>query len=265
MKLVSVIITTFNSEKYIRKTIESVQSQSYSKIEIIVVDDFSSDSTCRIIKDISLSDPRVKLIELSKNHGGPAGPRNIGVSNATGQWICFLDADDLWHSSKLSIQLDVLEKTGKFFCCTKKRIFNEHKEFNCDEQLSNKKTNFYLNFRQQCSKNRIPTSSVLISSSLLKLIPFNESPDYHAVEDMQCWLKILESGQKCIFINLPLVGYRINENQISRNKLVMAKKFYMVINNYKLKSGDGFGWKKYLYFLEYCFYSILFVLINKFS
>ena len=256
MSIVSVIIPTFNADEFIAETIQSVLTQSHTDLELIVVDDCSTDDTVKIVREISYSDPRLILIELAENYGGPAGPRNIGVSRAVGKWTCFLDADDLWHPSKLSIQLASLRKTGASFCCTQIARFSGTSRFEFSGSFSEQSKYRKYTFRQQCSKNRICNSSVIVASYLLNSNPFNESPDYHAVEDMQCWLQILESIHERIVIEARLVGYRINANQISRNKLKMANKFFMVVKNYKLQSGEGFGWRKYWFFMQYCLYSL---------
>ena len=261
MPLVSIIIPTFNAEQFIAETIQSVLNQTYTDFEIIVVDDKSTDNTVNIIREISCLDSRLTLIELYKNYGGPAGPRNIGVSKAVGKWICFLDADDLWHPAKLSVQIASLEKTGAVFCCTEIKSFNDKRKFDFSEPHLEQNIYRYYTFRQICFRNKILASSVMVASFLLRSNLFNESSDYHAVEDFQCWLKILETTNKCIIIDQPLVGYRINANQISRNKIKMAYKFFRVLKNYKLQSGYGFGWRKYLYFIFYI-YSSLMSLIN---
>lgn len=253
MAFISVIIPTFNADKFITETLQSVLTQSHTDLEIIVVDDCSTDDTVKIVREISYSDPRLTLIELKKNYGGPAGPRNIGVSKAVGKWICFLDADDLWHTSKLSMQLATLEKTGASFCCTQIKRFNGESQFDFTGSFSEQETYKRYTFRQIRVRNRICNSSVIVASHLLISNPFNESSDYHAVEDMQCWLQILEIIHECIIIDAPLVGYRINADQISRNKLKMAYKFFGVLKNYKLQSGDGFGYRKYWFFTQYCF------------
>jgi len=100
--LVSVIIPTYNSEKYIISAINSVLAQTYQNFEIIIVDDGSNDNTGSIIENIK--DHRIKY--LYQENSGPASARNNGLKNANGEFIAFLDADDLWKSEKLQIQID---------------------------------------------------------------------------------------------------------------------------------------------------------------
>jgi teichuronic acid biosynthesis glycosyltransferase TuaG len=256
MPLVSVVIPTYNAANFIVDTISSVLNQSHSDLEVIVVDDCSTDDTASIVRNICDEDFRLTLIELEKNMGGPAGPRNVGVANASGEWVCFVDADDLWHFTKISRQLSVLNSLGASFCCTNIAVFTDKSDFvDLGRVPSTDNYNKYT-FRQLCSKNRICNSSVMVSIDLLKDTPFFESPSYHAVEDLQCWLQILEAIDECIIIDEPLVGYRISANQISKNKLKMAKKFLMVISRYRLASGESLGWKVYFYFIMYCGFSL---------
>ena len=102
MKEISVIVTAYNAQKTIKKAILSVlDTTNNSKIEIIVVDDCSNDDTEKIVKTIASKYNNVKLIQLEKNTGSPSTPRNIGIENATGQYITFLDDDDEIHADNL--------------------------------------------------------------------------------------------------------------------------------------------------------------------
>ena len=105
---VSIITPSWNSEKYIKKTIESVQKQTYSNWEMIIVDDCSSDNTVKIVKEISRKDPRVHILEQDTN-GGAAKARNRSLNAATGRYVAYLDADDIWKPSKLEKQVQFIK------------------------------------------------------------------------------------------------------------------------------------------------------------
>lgn len=107
MPLISVVIPVYNGEKTIQKTIESVLNQTFSGFELLVVDDGSQDSTLAIVNQIK--DPRLKI--FSKQNTGVAASRNWGLSRASGQYVSFLDADDLWAADKLESQLKTLENS----------------------------------------------------------------------------------------------------------------------------------------------------------
>ena len=100
--LVSIVMPSYNSEKYIKASIESVLNQTYPKWELLIVDDCSTDKTVEIIK--SLKDERIKFFQNEKNSGA-AISRNKALREVKGQWIAFLDSDDLWLPTKLEEQL----------------------------------------------------------------------------------------------------------------------------------------------------------------
>lgn len=104
-ELVSIIVPTYNTEKFIRSTIESVQNQTYANWEMVLVDDASTDKTVSIIKQFAQQDNRIKLFELQENRGNGFA-RNAALEKATGKYIAYLDADDLWFPQKLEKQIN---------------------------------------------------------------------------------------------------------------------------------------------------------------
>ena len=109
-ELVSVIIPAFNAERYIRNTLRSVSAQTHRELDVIVVDDGSTDSTRDILSDHGRSDPRVRL--LSQPNLGAAAARNYALSHARGPYLAPIDADDLWHPRKIERQLEILRQGG---------------------------------------------------------------------------------------------------------------------------------------------------------
>ena len=103
-EMVSIITPVFNSEKYIEETIKSVLNQTYEEFELILIDNFSQDSSLAIIKKFQEYDGRIKLIRLDKNYG-PAKARNFGIESAKGNYISFLDSDDLLYENYLENQI----------------------------------------------------------------------------------------------------------------------------------------------------------------
>ena len=112
--LVSVIIPAYNAEAHITETISSVLHQSYTQLQLIVVDDCSTDRTAQLVSEVS--DPRVELVHLERN-GHVCAARNAGLARAKGDYIAFLDADDLWKPEKLKLQVDELEAHPEVGCC----------------------------------------------------------------------------------------------------------------------------------------------------
>lgn len=119
-KLVSIIMPSYNTGWFIKETIESVQAQTYSHWELIIVDDCSNDSTDEIVKEY-LVDERIRYIKNDTNSGA-AVSRNRALREAKGKWIAFLDSDDLWHPEKLERQLRFMEENNYKFTFTDYRI-----------------------------------------------------------------------------------------------------------------------------------------------
>ena len=106
--LVSIITPCYNAEKYLSQTVESVLSQTWQDWELLIIDDCSSDNSMNIIRDYSRRDARVRYFKTEEPSGSPTLPRNIGIENARGRYIAFLDSDDLWLPTKLEEQVNYL-------------------------------------------------------------------------------------------------------------------------------------------------------------
>lgn len=114
--LVSIIMPSYNTGRFIAETLESVLAQTYENWEIILVDDCSTDNTDEVVAPF-LADPRIKYIKNEKNSGA-AVSRNRALREATGRWIAFLDSDDLWSPDKLEKQIAFMEENGYLFSYT---------------------------------------------------------------------------------------------------------------------------------------------------
>lgn len=224
--LVSIVTPAFNSEHLIKDTIDSVLSQTFDRWELIVIDDCSTDGTADVVSRYVVKDARIHLEVLPKNFGGPAGPRNIGISRARGKYIAFLDSDDIWHPKKLELQVALIEKTGAKFVCSRIKDFVRRSDIQFLEPADFSYE--AVTFCGQSIRAQIPTSSVLVDKTLFEQHRFIDDIQYKAVEDYDCWLKILRSVPYCLKINEALVFYRKVEGQISGSKLYMAKKVFMV-------------------------------------
>ena len=109
--MVSIIMPVYNSEKYIEESIKSVLCQSYNDFELIIVDDCSSDGSRKIMQGMADKDDRIKVIHLEQNKG-VANARNVGMENAAGEYIMFLDSDDIFFPDAVKILVDRMKKTG---------------------------------------------------------------------------------------------------------------------------------------------------------
>lgn len=206
---VSVIIPTYNAGQYIKDAIKSALNQTYKNIEIIVVDDGSIDDTGEVVKNYEIK-------YLRKANGGPASARNVGIKEARGEYIAFLDADDLWLPEKLQEQID--------FAANNKSMGLVHSDVitkysNGETKIKRKgKDNYCRNeFYNLFMGNFITNSSVLAPKRHFEVFgSFDESPDLIANEDYDMWLRIA-SKHDIAYINKPLVVYRIHDQGISRD------------------------------------------------
>lgn len=214
--LVSVIIPLYNAAEFVGETIESVLAQTYKKWELIIVDDCSTDHSVDVVKFYSQKYSKIRLIESENNAGGPATPRNIGMQNAEGEFIAFLDADDIWDSMKLEVQVDFMKKQEEIF------IIGTNAE-TFPERYKNKlylRKDVHISLDYLLKTNKFITSSVLIRSEFVSTLGyFDEDKRAVAVEDYDYWLRFLMYKSDCGYvINKPLVKYRIHSQNISLNK-----------------------------------------------
>ncbi len=122
--LVSIITPVYNSEEFLSETIKSIQNQTYKNWRLLLVDDCSKDNSSEIIKSFRKEDARIKYIKLEKNSGA-AVSRNVGIKNAEGRFIAFVDSDDLWDSRKLEIQIEYMLKENVGFSFTSYRYMRQ--------------------------------------------------------------------------------------------------------------------------------------------
>jgi len=247
--LVSVVIPLYNAQKHISETIESVLSQSYESWELIVVDDCSTDNSVDVVKRYVGLDSRIKLIESEINFGGPARPRNIGIECAKGEYIAFLDADDVWLEDKLKIQIEYMQTYKLNFSSTAKLNINEVSEnINFKANLLSKLKTSKKDICDLIKNRFIFTSSVIIAKSIL--VHFSEEKKYVAVEDLCAWLMIFNHPEvKYGFLNQRLLKYRIVKQSISDRSMEYkhATKAYMCILDFILKY-DLYRYMRCFYF-----------------
>ena len=222
-KKVSVIIPTYNRCELLKETIQSVVDQTYKNLEIIICDDGSTDGTEQMLAGID--DKRIIYLNLP-HKGQPAGPRNAGISASNGDYIAFLDSDDLWASDKIEKQLSYFEKYPEILaCCTNKIDFPQGNT----KGLPTKKPKL-LKFKSMIKNNLVFNSSMMIKRELIEDIgKFDEDMRISAAEDYDFWLRILFFKDRSILL-IPekLLYYRIHPNNISAVAMMsdFFNKFY---------------------------------------
>jgi len=233
--LISVILPTYNGEKTIKNSIESILNQEYKNFELIIINDGSTDKTAEIIKKIS--DPRIKTI-TQKNFGLP-NALNTGIKMALGKYIARQDQDDFSHSSRFSKQIELLEQNPNIILVgTWARILGIK-----GEKIGNHKhpiTNYGIK-TALLIRNPFVHSSVMIRKDvLLKAGLYETDENLQPPEDYELWCRISNYGE---FMNIPsyLVEYLYNPDglsSLSSNKIQinMNKIVYNNLKNYKYES-----------------------------
>lgn len=214
--MISVIIVVFNAADYLRFAIESVLSQTYKELEIIVVDDGSTDSTLDILNKYS-NYPNFSIIKRNhtKNLGGN---RNDAIKIAKGEFIAFIDGDDIWNNDKLEIELEYLRDYE--MVCSNAILINEKNEVISDKYSYDFESDVDLKLPEMLSNNWVTVSSVLMKKTAIEKSGYFEDGSDTRAEDYVLWLKFLDNRiNKIRYINKPLLKYRIHNNNWSNSNL----------------------------------------------
>jgi glycosyltransferase involved in cell wall biosynthesis len=213
--LVSIITPSYNTGDFISETIKSVINQDYKNWELIIVDDCSEDNSIDIIK--TFRDNRIRLIVNSTNKGA-AYCRNHAIEIAKGEWIAFLDSDDVWYSKKLSTQIRYMKIYNISFSYTEYTVMNDSSRL-LGKKISGPKYVTYSKMRNYCYLGCL---TVMYRRSLgnVKITNISKNNDY------AIWLR-LSHHATCVLLPEVLAVYRKRANSISSvNKIDMAKHLY---------------------------------------
>jgi teichuronic acid biosynthesis glycosyltransferase TuaG len=241
--LVSVITPAYNSAKYMKQAINSVQQQTFQNWEMIIVDDGSHDNTCEIVKNLMVNDTRIRLIATKQNRG-VADARNRALLEAKGRFIAFLDSDDYWMPTKLAKQLNFMtEKSIGFSFCG-------YRQISMDGTLCGLQVNVpeSITYSDLLKKNIIGCLTVMLDRQIVG--EFSMRKERH--EDYILWLSLLKSGHKAYGLNEDLARYRIVSNSITSNKLKSAIWVWLVYR----KSEHLNYFLSLFYFINYLWYSL---------
>lgn len=209
--LVSVITPVYNVEKYIDRTLRSVFAQTYNNIEIVLVDDQSRDKSAEIIKRYQENHPEI-IYYLQPENKGAGHARNKALELAKGQYVAFLDADDIWKPEKIEKQLKLLMEKNGSFCFTAIEMIDGN-----DKVIKGKrKVKEEIDYKFLLSNTMIPTSGVLIDRTVKGDFRMHLR---RGGQDYATWIKLLRDGSKAYGIDEALVGYRIDGNSLSSNKM----------------------------------------------
>lgn len=214
MERVSVIIPAYNVAPYLAEAVNSALAQSYPIHEVIIVNDGSTDTTEAVLSAYA-TDARVRVITTANQ--GVAAARNRAVAEATGDYIAFLDGDDMWLGAKLEQQMPLFASPAITVVYSDMELFGSrsgsYRSFNNASFYSGKVLSHLLR------KNFIPTSTVIVRAAALKKAGcFFEDPVHQAIaEDYDLWLRLAVDGEYA-YTPAMLVRYRCHDKQTSRNR-----------------------------------------------
>ena len=256
LPLVSVIMPAYNAATTIKESIQSVLDQDYTSFELIVVDDNSSDATVQIVSTFTDFDPRVRVVKNGAGKGA-ASARNFGIGLAIGRYLAFLDADDGWHKSKLSMQIGFMSSKAVGFTFTS--YFRFRSKYFSSEQLV--KAPSHVSYQELLKGNSIGCLTVVIDRQLVSNIKFPEiefdQKDFLRKfigpalghEDYALWLSLLKQNNGLVAQSLqaPLAFYRVSSTSLSGNKFNSALKHWAVLRRFLKLSFFSSIW----YFINY--------------
>jgi teichuronic acid biosynthesis glycosyltransferase TuaG len=246
--LVSIITPAYQAERFIGETIESVRAQTYGNWELIIVDDYSSDRTRDIVERVAQEDARVRLVRQAENLG-PVEARDTALKYSIGQYVAFLDSDDLWLPLKLERQLTYMRRQNAAISFTRfRRISEDGSRVGRLIPIPGK-----LSYGQLLRNTAMATSTVVIDRRMTG--PFGMTKT--ACDDFALWLEIVGRGFPSYGLNEDLMRYRVVSSSYSRNKRKYALKVWKTYRDIGLSMPQaawcfanyaGRAWLKYRQF-----------------
>ena len=210
MNSVDIILPTYNCEKYIEETINSIIGQSFESWRLVIIDDKSNDSTLNLIEKY-LSDQRISLKKLKKNKG-PGFCRNLALRYSNSKYVAFIDSDDIWKKNKLKKQIEFMDNIGSDFTYTDFTVFREVRGIKTLKEINLPKSFTYNLF---VKKTSICTSSMIIKRKKIGLTKFLNTK---ICEDYFFKCRLLKSCKIATNLGENLTLYRISKNSLQSNK-----------------------------------------------
>lgn len=237
-QLISVIIPVFNVENYIERTLMSVLAQTYQNIEIVTVDDCSTDHSAEIIKTYQTRYPQIVYCCQNRNQGAGIA-RNKALELAQGQYVAFLDGDDEWKPEKLGRQIAFMRKKDAAFCYTAIEIIDE-------------KGNLLKGKRDVCESidydfllrnTMIATSSVVVNRERLGDFRMHIR---RGGQDYATWLRLLREGTMAYGIDEALVRYRLRRGSLGANKFNSIRQIWEIQTQEEQIAKWRVGWHLFI-------------------
>jgi teichuronic acid biosynthesis glycosyltransferase TuaG len=247
MPTISIITPCYNCEKYLQETFDSVTRQTFSDFEWIIFDDQSTDKSWKILQELAQKDARLKIHQNEKNSGA-AITRNNCLEKAQGDYVAFLDCDDLWHPKKLEKQLQ--------FAKSQNADFTYHNYETIDakgQKLKELKIKNQIKQNDLYKYNPFATSSIMIKREILTNNNIEFRKHLRRRQDYFFWFDAIGASNQALGLSETLSGYRIfSEDSLSSDKKKMAKiQWELLGSEFKLPLI-----KRLYYFLCYAWHGV---------
>lgn len=222
--LISIITPNYNCERFIESTIKSVLAQTYVNWEMIIVDDCSTDNSYEIALNYAKQDSRIKVFRNEINSGA-AISRNFALDNAKGNYIAFLDSDDLWEPNKMEFQLNFMKKNNCDFSFSRYDLIDENnKKIHKTVRIVNK-----LSFWKLLHHDFIGCLTAMYRKDIA---PSVRSYNIKNNNDYGLFLQVVKGTKKAMGIQENLAHYRIRKTGISRKKIKKVKPYFKLMHHY---------------------------------
>lgn len=263
--MISIIVPVYKAEKYIRECAESVISQSYTDWELILVDDGSPDESGRICDELSMEDQRIRVVH--KSNGGAASARNVGLELAKGDFISFLDSDDMLTHDSLAVLLEWHKRTTVDIVCGRLDVYYKTHPFKAE------KVNYY-NAEESISAMFLRETDFSQCAKLYKreIIGDIRFPEGRTNEDAVFLFRIYQRCAKILYISNIVYSFRINKNSVTHSmKNHYSDIYYNVnlmehdVNKMSLLVKNAFKVYKAKVCMDLCFYFKKYHIVEEYS
>ena len=207
---VSIVMPVHNAAQTVALSLASVCGQQLTDWELIAVDHGSTDNSACILREWAASDARIRVAQLPGCRSGPSRPRNLGIAQAAGRYLAFLDADDIWYPNKLSTQLAAMVKHDTTLSCCGYHVFHDQP----GDTIGQLMPPLSAQYADLLKRNTAGCSTVMIDRERIGDIRFPECGH----EDYALWLSLMKSGRTMLGVQQCLAAYRRTPGSVSANK-----------------------------------------------
>lgn len=213
-EMVSIIMPSYNSSKYIAESIDSIINQSYTNWELLITDDCSTDNTCEIVKKYAETDNRIRLFVLDKNRGAGVA-RNNSIKEARGRYIAFCDSDDRWLPDKLQLQVELIKQT-KVEICYGSYLTCDENDVDTGIVVAYKQ----ITYKEICRDDSIGFLTCIYDTQRLGKVFL---PELRKRQDWGWKIKLMKQSPIAYGIIKPVAIYRVRKDSLSNNKVKLIK------------------------------------------